>query len=60
MPIRNPGEIARYEDELEYLKAELRGYKVKSVKEKILGEIRYIESILGIDSKPYNSEEFSK
>jgi hypothetical protein len=50
----NPNELARLEDELDYLKAELEGYKVKSVKEQVLREIRTIERQLGIESKPYN------
>lgn len=58
MPPRNPSEYARLEVELAELKTELQGYYPKAHKASLIRQVREIERILGIESKPYNSEEF--
>jgi hypothetical protein len=61
MPPRNPSELARLEDELEYYREKVLNHTLgKSSKELALKEVRRIENLLGFESKPYNSEEFSK
>ena len=55
----NPSELARVEDELKYWRHNLKHHVgSKSTKEYILRQIRQCEATLGIESKPYNSNEF--
>jgi hypothetical protein len=56
---RNPSEVARLYDELEYWTeiAKSSNYS-KSQREEALTNVRGIERQLGIDSKPYNSSAF--
>lgn len=59
MTIRNPSEWARVEDELDYWKKQLKVHVgSKKTKEYILRQIRQCEQQLGLESKPYNSNEF--
>jgi hypothetical protein len=56
MPPNNPSELARLEEELEDLTDALFASppKTKADKEQLLREIRWIEDVLGIESKNYN------
>jgi hypothetical protein len=58
---RNPSELARVQDELEYWKNNLKHHVgSKKTKEYILRQIRQCEVQLGLPSKNYNSNEFFK
>lgn len=60
MTIRNPSELARIEDELKYWKNNLKHHiGSRNTKEYILRQIRACEEALGLESKPYNSGDFS-
>ena len=53
--VRNPSEMARLYEELEYHKSFLLSLKTaKSDKEYHLAQIRKIEANLGIEGSPYN------
>jgi hypothetical protein len=61
MAPRNPSELARLEDDLKYYKKQVAsGVHHKKTKEALLRRVRDIEGTLGIESKPYNSDEFSR
>lgn len=52
---RNPSEIARLEDEYQYWYARVHNLELlKPQREKALVELRKLERILGIESRPYN------
>ncbi len=52
---RNPSELARLDDELQYWKGILSSVRsLKSDKENALRHVRKIERELGLESKPYN------
>lgn len=56
---RNPSEIARLEDERRYWRDAIRhNVGSKRTKEYMLRELRKVEEALGVESKPYNSNEF--
>jgi hypothetical protein len=53
--VRNPSELARLEDELEFTKTVLWSKaNSKTAKEAVLRKQHDLERMLGIDSKPYN------
>jgi hypothetical protein len=54
MPPRSPSEIQRLYEEMNELKSIVTKAWNKAEKEAALQEIRNIESLLGIESKPYN------
>jgi len=56
MPVRNPSEIARLEEELSELWSQFEEFDRKPQKENILRQIREIENILGIAHQPYNGK----
>ena len=59
MAPRNPSELARLEDELQFFKdAAKNPNRTKAAKEAALREVRRIEGILGFESVPYNSIDF--
>lgn len=59
MPPRNPSELTRLEAELEFCRDSLKnGYHSKATKEYLLSEIRRLEATLGLESAPYNSNDF--
>lgn len=61
MPPRNPSELARLEEELEYHLSIVRDTNSsKKIKEHHLKLVREVENILGITGKTYNSSEFGK
>jgi hypothetical protein len=51
---RNPSELARLEEELDALRKDMNPLWPKAQREGWLREIRVLERILGIESKPYN------
>jgi len=52
---RNPSEIMRLYDELEYWQSKVANLSSpKSSREEALAQVRNIERILGIERKPYN------
>jgi hypothetical protein len=58
-PPRNPSELERLEQERRYWKNAIKhNIGSKSTKEYMLRELRKVEEALGIESKPYNSNEF--
>jgi hypothetical protein len=58
MPPKNPSEFERLLQEAEEIKRMLRtAYVPKDVKENALRELRKIEEMLGLESKPYNSSK---
>jgi hypothetical protein len=50
----NPNELQRMEEELEDLVESLPHIYNKKLKEECLREVRRLEGLLGIESKPYN------
>ena len=55
---RNPSELARLEDELEYWREKVKDLNYsKRTRESFLCNVRHLEKQLGIESQPYNSEK---
>lgn len=59
MAVRNPSELQRLQEELEYAKSIVKNpTNGKSTKEKWLREVRVLERTLGLQGENYNGGKF--